>query len=364
MSASVPVVAAASIDRRFAQLIQQFGLTKNSFAISLGKTASVVQHLIDGRNKPGFDLLCKVFEIYPNVSRDWLLLGRGPMLVGSNGATPRPPVPAEVSPTEPKPEPQSELPFDPIDLRDVEPRAPRRASQGLAGSRLHPAEIAATLALATAATGPATAEAAAPGPLPAAVVQVPTTAFETPAVAASQAAIPDALGPATLAGLPQMAGPVMPFPSVPPPSGPAQTVGPTATGDWGALDVPLTSANPGTDIASAISVAATAPIGPGATVAPEPLIAPVGPVAQAPQAAPQAAGPGPAATAPPAAIGFAPAAPAALPPQIGPEVYVTAALHAQQLQHQLALAELRNQHLLEQQQMLREMLDMARQAMV
>ena len=34
------------IDQRFAQLIQQFGLTKNSFAISLGKTASVVQHLI------------------------------------------------------------------------------------------------------------------------------------------------------------------------------------------------------------------------------------------------------------------------------------------------------------------------------
>ena len=54
----------------------------------------------------------------------------------------------------------------------------------------------------------------------------------------------------------------------------------------------------------------------------------------------------------------------ALPFQIGPETYLTAALHAQQLQHQLALAELRNQHLLEQQQMLREMLAMARQAMV
>ena len=85
MAASVPVVAAPSIDQRFAQIIRQFGLTKNSFAISLGKTASVVQHLIDGRNKPGFDLMCKVFEIYPNVSRDWLLLGRGPMLIGSSG---------------------------------------------------------------------------------------------------------------------------------------------------------------------------------------------------------------------------------------------------------------------------------------
>jgi hypothetical protein len=51
-------------------------------------------------------------------------------------------------------------------------------------------------------------------------------------------------------------------------------------------------------------------------------------------------------------------------PAPSPETYVTAALHAQHLQHQLALAEMRNQHLVEQQQMLREMLAMARQAMV
>ena len=48
----------------------------------------------------------------------------------------------------------------------------------------------------------------------------------------------------------------------------------------------------------------------------------------------------------------------------GPEAYVAAAIHAQHLQHQLALAEMRNHHLLEQQQMLREMLAMARQSMV
>ena len=51
-------------------------------------------------------------------------------------------------------------------------------------------------------------------------------------------------------------------------------------------------------------------------------------------------------------------------PASNPEAYVAAAMHAQHLQHQLALAELRNQHLLEQQQMLREMLAMARQSMV
>ena len=40
----------------------------------------MIQHLVDERNKPGFDLLCKVFEVYPNLSKDWLLQGNGPML--------------------------------------------------------------------------------------------------------------------------------------------------------------------------------------------------------------------------------------------------------------------------------------------
>ena len=88
----------APVNLRFAELIQEVGLTKNAFAQSLGKTASVVQHLIDGRNKPGYDLLCKVFEIYPNVSKDWLMEGQGPMLLtGAPKAAPTaaaaPPVP-------------------------------------------------------------------------------------------------------------------------------------------------------------------------------------------------------------------------------------------------------------------------------
>ena len=70
-----------SIGQRFTQLIQHLGLSKNAFAQSLDKTATVIQHLVDERNKPGYDLLCKVFETYPNVSKDWLLLGQGSMMV-------------------------------------------------------------------------------------------------------------------------------------------------------------------------------------------------------------------------------------------------------------------------------------------
>ncbi len=91
--------APVSIGQRFTQLIQYLGLSKNAFAQSLDKTATVIQHLVDERNKPGYDLLCKVFEVYPNVSKDWLMEGEGPMLKsGSAPANPASPV-VELAPT-------------------------------------------------------------------------------------------------------------------------------------------------------------------------------------------------------------------------------------------------------------------------
>ncbi|RAK70203.1 hypothetical protein DLM85_04980 [Hymenobacter edaphi] len=54
-----------------------------------------------------------------------------------------------------------------------------------------------------------------------------------------------------------------------------------------------------------------------------------------------------------------PAAPAV--PVAAPAPNWEAALYAQQLQHQLALAELRNQHLQEQQKMLQQMVELLRQ---
>ena len=248
---ATPAPASDTIDQRFAELIEQFGLTKNAFAVSLGKTASVVQHLVDGRNKPGYDLLCRIFEIYPNVSRDWLLLGRGPMLVSGEPAPKPTEAPAAAPATAPA---ESEL--EPIDLSDVEGRPARRTGSG---SRLQPEEIMATLALAAAATQPARS------------------------------------------------------------NGPASTA----------------------------PAAAEAPVSPAAAEQETP--------AANPDPVPSASAP--VATPPAPASSVAPAAP---PAAAGADAYVAAALHAQHLQHQLALSEMRNQHLLEQQQMLREMLAMTR----
>ncbi|MBF9239591.1 hypothetical protein I2I05_19520 [Hymenobacter sp. BT683] len=264
------------IDQRFAQLIQQFGLTKNSFAISLGKTASVVQHLIDGRNKPGYDLLCRVFEVYPNVSRDWLLLGRGPMLIGGEIAAKSTPASLPTAPV---------LPLAPLDFEEIEvPPIQRRTGPGVAGTRLQPADIAATLALAAAANQPV--QTAVPVTVDGAAM--PSGSNEPATV---HAFVPPAAAvPAQIAEIPAPQTPT-----------PAQAPATTEAVPTAARETPVAS----------------------------PLL-----------------------TAP---------SPAAGP---SPESYLTAALHAQHLQHQLAMAEMRNQHLLDQQQMLREMLAMARQAMV
>jgi len=101
-----------TVGQRVSELIAQLDISKNAFAMSLDKTATVVQHLVDERNKPGFDLLCKIFEIYPNVSKDWLMLGTGSMFVTKDlplteepaeAPTPPPPVPKEAPAAKPVP---------------------------------------------------------------------------------------------------------------------------------------------------------------------------------------------------------------------------------------------------------------------
>jgi hypothetical protein len=85
-----------TVGQRFTQLISHLGISKNAFAASLDKTATVIQHIVDERNKPGFDLLCKVFDAYPNVSKDWLLQGKGEMITNPSALSPvtRPSIPS------------------------------------------------------------------------------------------------------------------------------------------------------------------------------------------------------------------------------------------------------------------------------
>ncbi len=168
--------APVSVGQRFVLLIKQLGVSKNAFAQSLGKTATVVQHLVDERNKPGYDLLCKVFEVYPNVSRDWLLLGQGPMLLAerpAGGDVPLSPAAGQLALPEPAQTPP--LSKQPEQAQPVEPVEPEPARTQ--ASAPTPAAAASDKAAAETPTAPAPAAPGAPNSSPGAAEAVLTAAL-------------------------------------------------------------------------------------------------------------------------------------------------------------------------------------------
>lgn len=167
-------------------------MSKNAFAISLDKTATVIQHLVDERNKPGFDLMNKVVDVYPNVSIEWLLRGKGPMLLDGSGtsaaAAPALPKAASAAAGSPAPLFTAAAPRAPELLPPAD--TPSAASITASPEVLPPAAPPATVALPTIAPVAAAAPLAPPvaqqqePPIPA-----PGPAAPVPAPAALDAAI-------------------------------------------------------------------------------------------------------------------------------------------------------------------------------
>jgi len=157
-------MAAQTPGQRISQLISHLGISKNAFAASLDKTATVIQHLVDERNKPGFDLLCRIFEIYPNVSKDWLLQGNGPMLLGVEAVTPNGTTAPATEETSPAPAPEivrPTVPPEPIataiqPIQSTSPPQPEPNSAPIAETSVASAPpIAAATVLNQASTNPA-----------------------------------------------------------------------------------------------------------------------------------------------------------------------------------------------------------------
>lgn len=64
---------------RLKLIMQREGLSATEFAESIGVQPSAISHLISGRNKPSFDFLSSLFEVYPNINPRWVVLGTGGM---------------------------------------------------------------------------------------------------------------------------------------------------------------------------------------------------------------------------------------------------------------------------------------------
>lgn len=79
------------VNERIGELVRALKISNNAFSKSIGKSASAVNFIIDGRSKPSYDVLEAICEIYPEVNPSWLLVGEGEMWKAGEAAAVVPP---------------------------------------------------------------------------------------------------------------------------------------------------------------------------------------------------------------------------------------------------------------------------------
>ena len=73
---------------RIKHLLEEKNLTASRFADLIEVNASAVSHILNGRSKPGFDVLEKISKAFPELDMNWLISGRGSMLTETEEAKP------------------------------------------------------------------------------------------------------------------------------------------------------------------------------------------------------------------------------------------------------------------------------------
>ena len=71
------------MEDRIKKFMEYKGISPSELADSIGVQRSNVTHVIKGRNKPSFQFIEKLLQIYPEINAKWLLLGEGNMVEGS-----------------------------------------------------------------------------------------------------------------------------------------------------------------------------------------------------------------------------------------------------------------------------------------
>ena len=65
-------------------LMSIYGLTPSQFADRTGIQRASVSHILSNRNKPSLEILLKVYNAFPGISLNWLILGEGDAPVLNN----------------------------------------------------------------------------------------------------------------------------------------------------------------------------------------------------------------------------------------------------------------------------------------
>ena len=94
------------MNQRFNQFLAAENITPAKLAEKLGVQRSGLSHILNGRNNPSYEFIVNLLSKYPNLSADWLLLGKGKMYKDPSlvAAPPSADVRASMSPTDEKTE--------------------------------------------------------------------------------------------------------------------------------------------------------------------------------------------------------------------------------------------------------------------
>lgn len=79
---------------RIQQLLKETGLTATRLADEISVERSGISHILSGRNQPSYDFMIRLLNRYPDLSAEWLLTGKGPMLKSNFNSQDKPDSPS------------------------------------------------------------------------------------------------------------------------------------------------------------------------------------------------------------------------------------------------------------------------------
>jgi transcriptional regulator with XRE-family HTH domain len=68
------------MEERIRKFMEYMGISPSELADTIGVQRSNITHVLNGRNKPSFQFIEKMLQIYPELNAKWLLLGTGTMV--------------------------------------------------------------------------------------------------------------------------------------------------------------------------------------------------------------------------------------------------------------------------------------------
>ncbi len=106
---------------RLQQFLSAENLSQSQFADSIGVARASISHILNGRNKPGFDFIANMSRHFPTLNIEWLITGQGRMYKDSQTS----PIFRKIEP-EPASAPSDDLFSQSTDIQQQE-QEPERA---------------------------------------------------------------------------------------------------------------------------------------------------------------------------------------------------------------------------------------------